>query len=86
MSTTVTDSDFDGELSHFNMVLGEYGKAVLDQKDVYNKSDAVTELFKKCKSSITAQKIGMLRQWLNEDRITDYTKMVTNEEIMAWLK
>lgn len=25
--------------------------------------------------------IGMLRQWLNEDRITDPDKMVTNEDL-----
>ena len=29
--------------------------------------------------------IGMLRQWLNEERITDPKKMVTNEEIKHWL-
>ena len=29
--------------------------------------------------------IGMLRQWLNEDRITDPKKMVTNKEIITWL-
>lgn len=29
--------------------------------------------------------IGMLRQWLNEDRIDDPKKMVTNEEIATWL-
>lgn len=28
-----------------------------------------------------AEKVGFLRQWLNEDRITDPRKMVTNEEI-----
>jgi len=29
--------------------------------------------------------IGMLRQWLNEDRIDDPKKMVTNEQIEMWL-
>lgn len=29
--------------------------------------------------------IGSLRQWLNEDRITDPKKMVTNEQIKNWL-
>ena len=29
--------------------------------------------------------IGALRQWLNEDRITDPKKMVTNEDIKYWL-
>lgn len=30
--------------------------------------------------------IGMLRQWLNEERITDPNKMVTNEQIIAFLE
>ena len=30
--------------------------------------------------------IGMLRQWLNEDRICDINRMVTNEQIGSWLK
>jgi len=32
------------------------------------------------------KKIGMMRQWLNEDRITDSKKMVTNEELKHWFK
>lgn len=31
------------------------------------------------------QRIGMLRQWLNEDRITEPGKMVDNEQILHWL-
>lgn len=34
---------------------------------------------------VKEQNIGQLRQWLNEDRITDLNKMVTNEEIKIWL-
>ena len=30
--------------------------------------------------------LGQLRQWLNEDRITDPKKMVTNEEMLHWLE
>jgi len=30
-------------------------------------------------------KIGLLRQWLNEERITDPKKMVSNEEIKKLL-
>lgn len=30
--------------------------------------------------------IGMLRQWLNEDRIDDPNKMVTNEQVQQWLQ
>jgi hypothetical protein len=32
------------------------------------------------------QKIQFLRQWLNEDRITDPKKMVTNADLWHWLK
>lgn len=32
------------------------------------------------------QAVGFLRQWLNEDRISDPARMVTSEEIMHWLK
>lgn len=31
-------------------------------------------------------KIGMLRQWLNEDRISDPSKMVSNEDLLKWFK
>lgn len=32
------------------------------------------------------QNIGFLRQWLNEDRITDPKKMITNEDLKHWLQ
>ena len=35
---------------------------------------------------INEANIGLLRQWLNEDRIDDPRKMVTNEDIKAWLE
>ncbi len=31
------------------------------------------------------EKIGMLRQWLNEDKITEPKEMITNEDIKHWL-
>ena len=31
-------------------------------------------------------KIGMLRQWLNENRIDDPKKFVTNKDLETWLK
>ena len=34
----------------------------------------------------TEREIGMLRQWLNEDRIYDPKKMITNEDIIYWLE
>lgn len=32
------------------------------------------------------QSIGLLRQWLNENKITDPKKMVTDEELKEWFK
>lgn len=29
--------------------------------------------------------VGMLRQWLNEDVITDPSKLVENEDLLSWL-
>lgn len=29
--------------------------------------------------------VGLLRQWLNEERITDTKRLVTNDEIIHWL-
>ena len=34
---------------------------------------------------ITKVRISFLRQWLNEDRITDPKKMVTNKDLEFWL-
>ena len=35
---------------------------------------------------INKRNIGMLRQWLNEDRITDPNKMETDKQLEFWLK
>lgn len=35
---------------------------------------------------LIAQHFGCLRQWLNEDRITEPSKMVTNEDLKYWLE
>ena len=42
--------------------------------------------YKKLIMKTTELAIGMLRQYLNEHRITDPKKMVTSEEIKHWLK
>ncbi len=31
------------------------------------------------------KRVWFLRQWLNEDRITDPNKLVTNEDLIGWL-
>jgi len=35
--------------------------------------------------AVTDKNIGQLRQWLNEDRIDDFKKMITNDDIKFWL-
>lgn len=32
------------------------------------------------------QRVGCLRQWLNEDRIDDPKKMVTTKQLLMWLR
>jgi hypothetical protein len=38
-----------------------------------------------CEISSMDRTIGMMRVWLNEDRITDPKKMVTTEELAFWI-
>lgn len=47
----------------------------------------ISDLLNLIDSLLDKQKInlGMLKQWLNEDRITDINKMVTNEEIEVFI-
>jgi hypothetical protein len=35
--------------------------------------------------AVTDRNIGMLRQWLNEEKIDDFKKMITNDDIKFWL-
>lgn len=30
--------------------------------------------------------LGQMRQWLNEERITDQDKMVSDEDLLKWFK
>lgn len=43
----------------------------------------ILDLLEKQKKELN---VDMLRQWLNEDRITDPKKIVTNKDIKDWLK
>jgi hypothetical protein len=47
-------------------------------------SNLVEEEVKKAKPS--EKNISFLRQWLNEDRITDPKRLVTNDMIKHWLE
>ncbi len=46
--------------------------------------EALSSMFQEGQTS-ALQNVGMLRQWLNEDRITEPDKMVTNEQILKML-
>ena len=48
-------------------------------------ADKILKLFSQQKREMVVN-VSSLRQWLNEDRITDSKKMVTNKEILIWLK
>lgn len=65
------------------------------QDDVYamdvEKTDKIAEniaefAVKALNNQDTALNIGRLRQWLNEDRIKDGARFVTNEDLEHWLK
>ena len=45
---------------------------------------SLKEYRKQC-AEITPRDVGMLRQWLNEDIITDPKKMVTNEDLIHFI-
>ena len=53
------------------------------------KTKIIKEALKQIKPGIfigdLKQNVGMLRQWLNEDRIKDPARFVTNEELNHWL-
>lgn len=73
----------------------EFEEMYLPNGDLYTQRKEKTRAFiRKAVSSaylagvekkIPEVNISMLRQWLNEDRITDPKKMVSNEEIKHWL-
>lgn len=55
--------------------------------DEYEPGCATCEVYRILaqKDAEMLQRVGMLRQWLNEDRITDTKRMVTNAELLVWL-
>ncbi len=57
------------------------GKLGLSERD--NVWDWVQENF--ISKEVLQKNIGMMRQWLNEDRITDGDKLVTNADLEHWL-
>lgn len=72
VNNTRKDLRFEGHDDQtMNLVLKEVGYAVDESIRLMDKS--------------MEENIGLLRQWLNEDRITDGSKMVTSDQIRHWL-
>ena len=67
-----------GELWEYHSVTGAYTQA---QEEV---EQFISTLLSQQRQEIR-ERIGMLRQWLNEDRIKDGKYFVTNEQIERWL-
>ena len=80
------DKQLKEEISKILMRLNVY---LLEEPDYILNYDQATKkllaLIKKHERLVNKQKIGMLRQWLNEDRIKDAKRFVTNEDIETWL-
>jgi hypothetical protein len=93
VSTPPTDSNWETnfEVSKYNMAF--VGMTEKDIEDGHNwikmfiKQTIQQERQKERQKMIGEidKNIGMLRQWLNEDRITEPSKMVENDEIRHWL-
>ena len=61
----------------------------LDIKDGVGGRPDLFSLLHSCQYVLAEQlrrKLGMMRQWLNEDRITDNSKLVSTEDLLKWFK
>ena len=71
-------------------IIDEIIKCVQD-KNIYYHSNRVEVVKELLDQALLEQRkeidknIGMLRQWLNEDRIDDPLKMIDSEDIRHWL-
>ncbi len=78
-------------LAEFSKALPEYNAGVYYEADPtkYDGTNAddleafIEKAYRVGRES--AVQVGFLRQWLNEDRITDCSKLVTNEQLLSWL-
>ena len=72
------DNTFEDEIID---IITEVNVSVITPNKAYRKLKSLIK-----KERISDTKIGMLRQWLNEDRIKDAKRFVTNKDIKDWLK
>ena len=75
LKTAFEDKVLAAQKAEFEDIRKEFTNEMLYQKE---------EALEKQKAELR-ENIGPLRQWLNEDRITDPKKMVSNENLESWL-
>lgn len=94
--TGLYDDDVEDEVKAFivSLLKGEreslesqYSKDFLAwrQSGLINYTKEEVEKVRKEERAKIAKQVGMLRQWLNEDRITDPENMVKNKDLLWWL-
>lgn len=74
-----------------NRYYDELTKSGIDDTGYFNHEWVLSHFKKELTQAKEAEReaitrnIGMLRQWLNEDRIKDADRFVTNDDIKLWL-
>lgn len=78
------ESEWEKHYKDFGCCGGDYCDSPHNEelKDFIRKS--IAEAVKADRKRIF-DRLGFMRQWLNEDRITDHNKMVTDDELQHWL-
>ena len=75
-----------GTLFGFDLVLKVDKRLHEKEKEIINENTLKNHIKDEVmRAGFTNKRIGNLRQWLNEDRITDVNKMVTNEQLILML-
>ena len=78
------DKKFENIISADLCIRGHY--VPTEDSDSRNKIKSFIEKTLQTQKEEFTENIGFLRQWLNEDRIDDTKKMVSNEDIIRFLE
>ena len=76
------DLDSTTQQNEYMTALG-YQDALLD---VHSSIPKIVEIVREEEKQRIRNKIGFMRQWLNEDRIDDVNKLVDSEDLLKWLE
>jgi hypothetical protein len=82
--TTWDEPKFAQMISKYYMSCGKDGFAKSNKLYV-EIVEFIDSLLDKQREDLTV-KVGMLRQWLNEERIKRADRFVTNKQLLEWLK